>query len=197
MAFDDFRDSLDDGDKERSRWIGIYIGLLAVLLAICAMLGGNTSKDATRANIEVSDTYNFYQAKNARQVMLRLHVEQMQAFLDAQPNVPPEVRARIDTRIAEHKATAERYESEPKTGDGKKELLAKAKRLEHERDTALAKDPYFDWSQALLQIAIVLASVAIITGGRLILLVSGLAGLIGTALLINGHLLLFRIPFIG
>ena len=38
----------------------------------------------------------------------------------------------------------------------------------------MRKDPYFDYGQALLQIAIVLASVSIITGGTSLLVLSGI-----------------------
>jgi hypothetical protein len=198
MAYDDLRESYDDAfARERNKWIGVYIGILAVALAVCSMLGGNTTKDATRANIDVSDTYNFYQAKNSRQMMLRLHAEHLEAIMTSQVGFSPEMKQWLETRIKEHRSWADRYESDPQTNEGKKELLVKARQLEVERDMALRKDPYFDWAQAMLQIAIVLASVAIITGGRLVLLFSGLMGILGTLLLINGHLLLVRLPIIG
>ena len=62
---------------------------------------------------------------------------------------------------------ATRSRSSPPTRtrkEGLDELFVKGKALEAERDVALRKDPYFDWSQALLQIAIVLASVHLIIG---------------------------------
>jgi hypothetical protein len=198
MSMDDLRDRYEDPlEKERSRWIGIWIGILAVALAICSMLGGNATKDMLRLNIEVSDTYNFYQAKNGRQMMLRNQAEGLESLLALLPNPSPEVRQAIDGRVKEHRMWADRYESDPKSNEGKKELLAKARELEAERNLAMKKDPYFDWSQALLQIAIVLASVAIVTGGRSVLLFSGLLGILGTLLLVNGHLLLVKVPLLG
>ena len=81
--------------------------------------------------------------------------------------------------------------------DGTDRLLAKAKALEVERDIALRKDPYFDWSQALLQIAIVLASVHLIIGNFLLLgLSGGLAGL-GILLMLNGYTLAVALPLLG
>ena len=59
------------------------------------------------------------------------------------------------------------------------------------------KDPYFDWGQALLQISIVLASVAIVAGGNFLLGVSGVLGVFGTLLTVNGFLLIFKLPFLG
>jgi hypothetical protein len=61
----------------------------------------------------------------------------------------------------------------------------------------MRKDPYFDYGQALLQIAIVLASVAIITGGTSLLVFSGILAVGGVASMLNGFTLLFSVPFIG
>ena len=87
--------------------------------------------------------------------------------------------------------------SEPDTGEGINELFVKAKTLEAERDIALRKDPYFDWSQALLQIAIVLASVHLITGNLPLLATSGGLGVLGILLMFNGFTLLVKLPFLG
>ena len=62
---------------------------------------------------------------------------------------------------------------------------------------ALAKDPYFDRSQAFLQIAIVLASVHLIIGNVWLLGLSGGLGTLGLILMLNGFTLLMRLPFIG
>ena len=57
----------------------------------------------------------------------------------------------------------------PREGEGGGAAIPKAKAIEAERDVALRKDPYFDWSQALLQIGIVLASVHLIIGNMMLL----------------------------
>jgi hypothetical protein len=69
--------------------------------------------------------------------------------------------------------------------------------LEAERGIALRKDPYFDWSQALLQIAIVLASVYLIIGTLPLLGLSAGLGALGVLLLLNGFALLLPLPFLG
>jgi ABC-type sulfate transport system permease subunit len=61
----------------------------------------------------------------------------------------------------------------------------------------MKRDPYFDFSQALLQISIVVASAAMIVGGNFLLIVSGLAGAFGVLLTLNGFTLMFAIPGIG
>ena len=87
--------------------------------------------------------------------------------------------------------------SEPETGEGKKELLAKAKEYEKQRDHALKQDPYFDYAEALLQIAIVLISVAIIAEIGWLVAIGGLLGGVGALLMVNGYLLLVDIPGFG
>ena len=59
-------DAKDKNSKSRERLIGVYIGILAVLLALCTLGGGNSTKDATLKNIEASNTWGFFQAKNMR-----------------------------------------------------------------------------------------------------------------------------------
>lgn len=77
------------------------------------------------------------------------------------------------------------------------ELFVRAKAIEKERDIALRRDPYFDVAQALLQIAIVLASVALIAGTNVLLFFSVMLGIAGTALMVNGFTLLATLPFFG
>ena len=94
-------------------------------------------------------------------------------------------------KLEDYRKNIARYESEPDTREGKKELMAIAKEHEHHRDTALRKDPWFDYAEALLQIGIVLASVAIITSSGGLLYGSIALGLIGTFSTLNGYLLFY------
>src|SRR5437764_8251636 len=50
------------------RLTAIYVGVVAMLLAIASLGGGNATKEMLAANIHASDTYNFYQAKYIRQL---------------------------------------------------------------------------------------------------------------------------------
>ena len=57
--------------------------------------------------------------------------------------------------------------------------------------------PYFDWSQALLHIGIVLASVHLIIGNMMLLGLSGGLAALGVLLMINGYTLAVWLPFLG
>jgi len=184
--------------KERggTKWVGVYIALLAVMLAICNMGGSNSMKDMINANVEVTNTWAFFQAKNIRQTEFRLAADRLEIDLQMNPNMPDAARKNIETKLKRYRETADRYESEPATGDGKKELTAKALQLTAERAKAQRKDPYFDFAEALLQIAIVLASVMIVTGVRSLLFVSLAMGALGTLLMVNGFTLWVAIGFL-
>jgi len=194
MSVEEVVDRLKSNKEELNKWVGVYIGVLAVLLAICNVGGANAAKDATRTNIEASNSWAFYQAKNIRRVSFTLAADQLELMLATQGLAAPAKKA-VEDKMKSYRAEADRLKRDQE--DGLDVLLAKARGLEAERDVALRKDPYFDWSQALLQIAIVLASVHLIIGNFMLLgLSGGLSGL-GVLLMINGYTLLVRLPLLG
>lgn len=187
---------LMDSEKSEDRFktrIAIMIAVLAMLLAITGLGGQNAAKEAVNNNVLASNFYSFYQAKNVRQTSYALAADDLELSL-LNPSLPAEARDEIKKKIDAYRKTVARYESEPSTNEGKKELLARAKIFEEKRDHALRQDPYFDYAEVLLQIAIVLASVAIISGVAWLVLGSAILGGLGTLLMINGFLLLVAIP---
>ena len=90
----------------------------------------------------------------------------------------PAAKAAIDKQIDAWRKTAARYESDPKTGEGRKELAARAKDEEEERDLSMAKYHHYEIASAAFQIGIVLASATVITG---IFALAWFAGLLGVA----------------
>jgi hypothetical protein len=197
MVWDELgRAAEDDNKHDRDRWVGVYIGLLAVILALCSMGGSNAGKEATLKNIEAANAWAFFQAKNMRRHVLRMQTDELEV-LRAEQDRAPAARAAIDAKIASYKEQDRLLTSDPKTGEGLDELFAKGKSLEAERDLAMRKDPYFDYGEAFLQIAIVLASISIISGGTALLAGSAALGAAGTLMTLNGFTLLVAIPFMG
>lgn len=196
------RDAHIENIADRDRWIGVYIGILAVLLAICSMGGGNAAKDATLKNIAASNTWAFFQAKNMRRHVLRVEVDDLTLRLKAEPDLTAEGRAAIEAKITDYKAqdailTAGDPQKPEAEREGLDQLFNRGKALEVERDIAMRKDPYFDYGEALLQIAIVLASIALITRGRIVLAASGLLAAGGTLMALNGFTLALAVPGLG
>ena len=189
------REAADQSFKNRA---ALIIAFMAMLLAITSLGGGNAAEDMANNNIHASDTWAFYQAKSIRQTSFRIAADALEADLHANPNMPPDARDFIQKKLEEYRSTAARYEDEPDKddpgnplkGEGRKQLTARAKDYEAQREVASKQDPNFDFAEALFQIAIVLASVAILAGSRLVLRVALVAGLAATLLMLNGYFLL-------
>jgi hypothetical protein len=164
-------------------------------LAITTLGGANATKVMLNANIQASDTYSYYQSKYLRQVALEHAADQLELQLAAQPAMPETARAKFTETIKNWRAEARHYESDPKKGQGKKELLEKAKQWEERRDRAAERDPNFDFAEALFQIAIVLGSVSIVAVSRPLLQLSGVLAIAATLLMINGYFLVLHLPF--
>jgi hypothetical protein len=197
MSLDDVIERLTADKETYNKWVGVYIGVLAVLLAICNVGGANATKDATHSNIAAANTWAFFQAKNIRRNSVGLAADDLELMLAAMPAVPDDARRKFEDKIRSYRAQYQSLTTDPQKQEGLDELFVKGKLLEMERDVALRKDPYFDWSQALFQIAIVLASVYLIVGNLGLLALSGGLGLLGTLLMLNGYTLAVRLPLLG
>lgn len=187
---------LEQEGLQDNKYTAIYIAVLAVLIAICSIGDDDASKTMIRSSVGAADTYAFFQAKNIRQTAYALSADEFEAEL-LKPGLDENTRKFLQEKLSRYRATVERYESEPSTGEGKKELLVKARGLEAERDLALRRDPYFDYGQGLLQIAIVLASVSLILGGTILLRVSAVMAAAGALSTINAFALLVELPFLS
>jgi hypothetical protein len=170
------------------RLTAIYVGVVAMLLAIATLGGAEATKETLNANIHASDTYAFYQAKNIRQTLYQISAAELE-LLAGGGAISGDAAAKAAELVKRYRDTAARYDSDPTTGEGKKELLAKAHEWEHTRDHARAQLPNFEYAEALLQIAIVLGSVAIVAVSPCLLGFSGTLATVALLLTVNGYLL--------
>ena len=167
-----------------NRKIALLISVIALFLAFAETLGKSAQTEGLSLNIKASDSWNFFQAKTIRQTTLRAAAEEMTVQLPTAPN--DEVRAAMTKQIDAWRATVARYESDPKEKDGRKELRALAEEYEHERDTALARYHHYEVASAALQIGIVLASAAVITGITALAFAAGGLGILGLVFMAIG-----------
>jgi hypothetical protein len=184
-----------EGDATFRKYAAIYLGIVAMLLAITSLGGSNATKVMLSANIQASDIYGFFQSRNIRQTIYQITAEELEAQLLAQPDMPEAAKAKIEAAIKRYNARVERYESDPATGEGKKELLAKAREWEAKRDHAAERDPNFDFAEALFQIAIVIGSVSIVAASPSLIKLSGVLAVVASLLMINGFFLIVHLPF--
>jgi hypothetical protein len=176
------------------RITGVYLGVVAMLLAIASLGGSEATKEMLNSNIHASDTYAFYQSKYIRQIHYQTAAEELELLAAGAPGLSADHLAKVAALVKRYRDTATRYESEPASGEGKKELMAKAKQWEKKRDHAAAEIPNFEYAEALYQIAIVLGSVAIVAASPWLLGMSGVLATGGLLLTLNGYLLLVPLP---
>jgi hypothetical protein len=153
--------------------VALLIALLALVLAFAETLGKAAQTSALENHIESSNLWAFFQAKTIRQTTIRTAAEQLEA--ESGPKASEAAKKQIDA----WKKTAERYQSEPETNEGRKELMARAKDGEAKRDRFTAAYHNYEIASAAVQIAIVLASAQIITGVTALLWIAYALGAIG------------------
>jgi len=168
----------------KNKQIALLISVIALFLAFAETLGKAAQTEGLSLNIKASDSWNFFQAKTIRQTTLRTAAEEMATGLAQAPT--DEIRAAMTKQIETWRATVARYESDPKEKDGRKELRALAEHYEHERDTALARYHHYEIASAALQIGIVLASAAVITGMNILAFAAGGLGVLGLVFMAIG-----------
>ena len=162
-----------------AKLIGLLISVLALFLAVSEMLGKSAQTHALALNIEASDTWNFFQAKTIRQTMLRTNMEGMKLQADVS-------KPEVEKQMTAWQATIDRWESEPSTNEGRKELIKKAKEIEAKRDGYLEQYHAYEFASLLIQLGIVLSSVTLLTSimwfsaGSIGLGIAGLAVLVGS-----------------
>ena len=146
--------------ESSNKKIALLVAVLAALLAISEMGGKSSQTNGLSSHIDASNLWSFFQAKTIRQTTLRVAADQMEAtYKDGGQAMPAALKAQTE----QWRRTAQRYESEPETSEGRKELMARAKAKEAQRDKSLAAYHMFEYASAAFQLAIVLSGAAALT----------------------------------
>jgi hypothetical protein len=173
-----------------TKCVALVTAIFAVVLAITSLGGNNAMKGMLLAQQQSSDQWAFYQSKVMREHLYRTMKEQSEtALLERGRTMSREARDRYEKLMTGYREEEARYRAEKTT------IESEAKRLEAERDINNSRDPYFDYAEVLLQIAIVMSSISILSHSRLVFSVAVGAAMLGSICSLNGYLLLFHLPF--
>src|SRR3981081_2063847 len=137
-----------------NKGVALLISILALVLAFSETLGKGAQTAALAMNIEASNLWAFFQAKTIRQTVLRTAAEELEVSASNSES--------SKKQVAKWRETAQRYQNEPDTGEGRDQLAARAKEAEKKRDRSMAAYHHYEVASAAVQIAIVLASASII-----------------------------------
>ena len=132
-----------EAENKRTNIINVF----ALLLAINAYFAGSYSSTILGNTIKAGSEWSYYQAKSIKKTAAEY------ALYDAQ-------RLGDKKRVEELKAKIDRYENEPK--DGMKDIMARARKLEEDRDAAKVRSPWMSYASTAYQLAIVLLSASIL-----------------------------------
>ena len=157
--------------------IALLIAVLALVLAFAETLGKSAQTNALSLNIEAANLWSFFQAKTIRQTVVRTAAEQTTMMGNSE-----EAKKQVEA----WRKTAQRYQTEPETGEGRDELMARAKQAEKKRDRSMAAYHQFELASAAVQIAIVLASAAIVTGAMALAWIGAGLGVVGVVFCLIG-----------
>jgi hypothetical protein len=164
--------------------IALLIAVIALCLALSETLGKGAQTESISKNVESSNLWAFFQAKSIRRTVVQATSDQARLSLGLMGD--DAAKAALQKQIEDWKKTADRYRSEPETGEGQDQLAARAKHAEEERDLAMAKYHHFEVASAAFQIGIVLASATIITGMIALAWISGALAIAGVAFTMIG-----------
>ncbi len=182
--------------KEKDRAVALIIAILALLLALSEAGAKNAQHLSTEKNIEASDLFNFYQAKKIRSTV----VEAASKALEAQKTALSDSKAEsaFEKQIGEFQTIVARFEHDTKNPqDSLDAIQERAKAAVEARELANRRLEHYEFGSGLTQIAIVLASAAIITGiGALVWLSVGL-GILAAIVTALGFLSPTTLTFIG
>ncbi len=154
-----------------ARGVAILVSALAAVLAITEIGAKSTQNEYLTQHIAVSDDYAFYQARYARSVVRT-------AEADVLSSLPNAADPAIQARIKDATEYAARMQDDPKGGGGMKQLLEQAHGREKVRDEAFHHYHMYEYAAGALEIAIVLASVSVVTKIRTLAYGSGAIGAI-------------------
>jgi hypothetical protein len=177
-------------DKSFSRRVALTTAVYAVVLAIASLGGNNSMKEALLSQQEATNQWAYYQAKVVREHLNRANKLLVEAQLAEPSPLKGAEREKFDALMKKY------ADEEKRMNADKKDIEKEARKFEASRDLAKRKDPYFDYAEVFLQIAIVLASVSILAASRPMFWFSLALAIVGALATANGFTLLAHIPFI-
>jgi hypothetical protein len=168
---DEFSKEMREGGESGMRRVSLAISVLAVFVAMVTVLGHRTHTEAVLMQTRAADQWNQLQAQKIRQTEDTNTV----VLLSDQPSSN---QADVQKHIADYRLHIEKYKTEiPEEQEKAQDLQRETSLSEHRADR-------YDLGEALLEIAVVLSSITLLTRQHtyfILGLILGFAGLIAAA----------------
>lgn len=183
---EEVREELANQGK-REQWIN-YLALTAVILAVCATLSsfkeGNNSVDSVLSQTQAANQWSYYQAKSIKSYLYEMQIQELGFELEAlSESAPLSVREKIEKTRRFYDDTLKRYDQE------KKEIMAKARDFERQRDQATRRAASYGMAVIFLQMGILLCSLSALMKKKILWLLGSLVGVVGIVYFVDGFVL--------
>jgi Domain of unknown function (DUF4337) len=156
--------------------VAVTLSILAVLVAIATLLGHRAATEELILQNKATDQWSLFQAKNIR-------AHEMASVADMLGTFTPVDKEKAEALRAKYQGEADRYQKE------KDEASGEAKQLEAERDVLERREDRYDAGEVILEIALIVCSLTLLTKRRIFWLAGIALGLVGLVVTASGFLL--------
>jgi hypothetical protein len=165
----EFSEQLKEGAEKSLTHVSLTIAVLAVLVAMVTVLGHREHSRTMLEQTRAADQWNEYQSR-------KLRIQQTQIASDLLALQPSSDAAAVQAKLVTYRAQLAKWQPEAA------QSATEAHNLEADVDLAEHKASRFDLSEALLQIAIVLASITLLTRQHRFVVAGGLLAIAGVVI---------------
>jgi hypothetical protein len=171
-------------EENKSQWLN-YLAVITILIALGATLStlrvGSYSNRSILRQTQASNQWAFYQSKSIKGYLYELQKEKLELELKSiRGTASPELINEYQSKIDAYAKTLKRYEDE------KADIQREAKSLEEQRDIAQLHSQTFGIAVILLQLAILLSSIAALMKKRIVWVLGIILGSVGVVYFLNG-----------
>lgn len=161
-ALDKVLDDVQDhaAESRLNGFVALFVAVVATFMALCNVKDGNVVQAMQQAQAKQMDQWNFYQSKSTKQHIAENSAEMLRVQLEMITVLKPEVKARVEAKVATLEAAARKYEKE------KEQIKVEAEQAGKEYEALNVHDDQFDLAEACLSVGIALAGVTALTKKR-------------------------------
>jgi hypothetical protein len=159
--------------KEDHKRVGVFIAVLAVIMALISSMGKNQANQMIVKEVEASNEFAWYQAKRQRSYLNEIELQRIDFELagnpgEGQQSILKQTRNRLKAQTAKYEAEGE-------------EIQAKAKANNEAAELAKHRHHWIELGEICVHIAVVLCSLTLLTDSKLFFrlgIVATLAGML-------------------
>ncbi|MGA8143224.1 MAG: DUF4337 domain-containing protein [Candidatus Acidiferrales bacterium] len=156
--------------------VTVTMAILAVLVAAVSLLGHRAHTEEILLQTQATDHWAYYQAKEIRRRSYELFVDELGVFSLQNAEQAAKIKEKYDKEI-------ERYKDEGK------DIQAEARKAEAEVLVEQRHADYFDLGEVLLEAALVICSITLLTRKRIFWVFGSILGLVGVGIGVAGTLI--------